>query len=160
MYSINLYEIENPLSDGDGKPKFADCSRDPLCSNDVCNEDLPNKDRADALIAALKIEEKLNNLANDAPGVPRLGIKPYNWWTEALHGLASSPGTSFASNGEFSFATSFPQPILTSAAFDDDLVRAIGDIIGTEVRAFNNAGRTGLNVFVSVTQAPLGATAN
>ena len=51
----------------------------------------------------------------------------------------------FAPSGPFSYATSFPQPILMSAAFDDPLIQAIASIIGTEGRAFNNAGRAGLD---------------
>jgi beta-D-xylosidase 4 len=85
---------------------------------------------------------------SNAPGVPRLGLPAYEWWSEALHGVASSPGTSFArGGGEFSYATSFAQPILTAAAFDDDAVEEIASVISTEARAFNNAGRAALDFF-------------
>lgn len=88
---------------------------------------------------------------SDTPGVPRLGLAPYEWWSEALHGVAGSPGVNYSRNGgEFSYATSFPQPILTAAAFDDALVHDIAAVISTEARAFSNAGRTGLDFFVSV----------
>lgn len=102
---------------------------------------------------------------NVAPGVPRLGVPAYNWWyvvrfntgsnchlnsdfchrQEGLHGVASSPGVNFSSSGNFSYATSFPQPILMSAAFDDQLITSVATVISTEARAFNNAGRAGLD---------------
>lgn len=84
---------------------------------------------------------------SDTPGVPRLGLAPYEWWSEALHGVAGSPGVNYSSNGEFSYATSFPQPLLTAAAFDDPLVLEVATVISTEARAFSNAGRTGLDFF-------------
>lgn len=63
------------------------------------------------------------------------------------HGVAGSPGVSFAPSGEFSSATSFPQPIVLGATFDMDLIKAIASVISTEARAFNNAGRAGLDFF-------------
>lgn len=101
--------------------------------------------RAKALISLFTTEEKLNNTGNVSPGVPRLSLPPYNWWQEALHGVASGHGTNFSTEGEFSFATSMPQPILIGAAFDDELVHAVATIVSTEARAFNNANRTGLD---------------
>lgn len=70
----------------------------------------------------------------------RLGIPPYQWWSEGLHGIAG-PYTNFSDNGEYSYSTSFPQPILMGAAFDDALITAVGKVISTEARAFNNANR-------------------
>lgn len=67
-------------------------------------------------------------------------------WNEALHGVANSPGVKFAAPGaDYSFATSFPQPIVIGAAFDDDLVFEVASVISTEARAFSNAARSGLN---------------
>jgi len=65
--------------------------------------------------------------------------------SEALHGIATSPGVSFANSGNYSSATSFPQPILMGAAFDDELIRDVATVVSTEARAFSNAGRAGLN---------------
>jgi beta-D-xylosidase 4 len=68
--------------------------------------------------------------------------------SEALHGVAwTGPGVSFADSGDFSFATSFPQPIVLGAAFDDDLTKAVATVISTEARAFNNVQRAGLDYF-------------
>lgn len=101
--------------------------------------------RAQAVIAEFTLAEKINNTGSVSPGVPRLGLPPYQWWQEALHGVASSPGVNFSSNGSYSYATSFPQPILMGAAFDDQLIHDVAEIISTEARAFNNANRTGLD---------------
>lgn len=68
-------------------------------------------------------------------------------YTQYQHGVASSPGVSFARTGNFSHATSFPMPITVGAAFDDDLVELIAITTSTEARAFNNAGRAGLDYF-------------
>jgi xylan 1,4-beta-xylosidase len=69
--------------------------------------------------------------------------RTYLWSRQ--HGVASGNGVSFAASGNFSSATSFPQPILIGAAFDDDLVREIANTVSTEARAFNNIGRAGLD---------------
>lgn len=65
-------------------------------------------------------------------------------WNEGLHGIAG-PYTNFSEQGEYSYSTSFPQPILMGAAFDDALITEIATVISTEARAFNNANRTGLD---------------
>jgi beta-D-xylosidase 4 len=63
-----------------------------------------------------------------------------------LHGVALSPGVSFETNETmFSYATSFANPILMSAAFDDDLIFNVADTVSTEARAFSNAGHAGLD---------------
>ena len=82
---------------------------------------------------------------SNAQGSSRLGLPPYEWWSEALHGVAASPGVSFASQGNYSYATSFANPILLAAAFDDDLIEKIGTVVSTEARAFSNVGRAGLD---------------
>ena len=77
--------------------------------------------------------------------MPRLGLPAYTWWQEALHGVADSPGVNFSDSGPFSVATSFPQPILMGAAFDDQLITDVATVISTEARAFNNDNRAGLD---------------
>ncbi|ETS75423.1 hypothetical protein PFICI_12367 [Pestalotiopsis fici W106-1] len=141
------------------KPTFAvltrpNCSSLPLASNDVCNTSLPPSQRAAALTAAMTIDEKVGNLLNNASGAPRLGVPEYEWWSEALHGLGFSEGVDFGQNFSigvtpldepFSSATSFANPILLAAAFDDAMIRDIADVISTEARAFSNYGRAGLD---------------
>ncbi|KAI1759195.1 glycoside hydrolase family 3 protein [Hypoxylon sp. FL1150] len=125
---------------------FPDCRTGPLATNDVCNKGLTIRERAQALVAALETEEKYGLLVSSSPGVEeRLGLPSYQWWQEALHGVASSPGVNFADTGDFSYATSFPQPILMGAAFDDELIEAVATVVSTEARAFNNFNRSGLN---------------
>ncbi|KAK6464314.1 glycoside hydrolase superfamily [Scheffersomyces coipomensis] len=124
---------------------FPDCQNGPLKNNLVCNPAANYLDRAKALISEFTVEELYNNTGNTSPGVPRLGIPAYQWWTEGLHGIASSPGLQYAANGEFIYSTSFPQPILMSAGFDDPLIYQVASTISTEGRAFNNHGRSGLD---------------
>ena len=93
----------------------------------------------------MTVEEKVARLQNGSPGVARLGLPAYQWWSEALHGVAGSPGVNFANSGNFSCATSFPEPIGLGATFDRYLIRAIATVTSTEARAFNNADRAGLD---------------
>ena len=84
--------------------------------------------KARALVAQMTLEERAGQLRYDAPAIPRLGIPAYNWWNEALHGVARA-GT----------ATSFPQAIGMAAMFDDELLERLGDVAATEARAKYNA---------------------
>lgn len=125
--------------------EYPDCENGPLSNKTVCDSNLPARVRAQAFVDALTFHEKINITNNWSPGVERLGIAPYNWWGEALHGLANAPGTFFNESGEWSYATSFPQPITMAAAFDDDMIYAVADVISTEARAYNNANMAGLD---------------
>ena len=80
------------------------------------------------LVSKMTVEEMASQLRFDAPAIERLNIPEFNWWGEALHGLARG-GT----------ATSFPQAIGMSAMFDDELLHDIADAISTEARARYNA---------------------
>ena len=86
------------------------------------------EEKARALVAQMTLEEKASQLRYDSPAIERLGVPAYNWWNEALHGVARG-GT----------ATSFPQAIGLAAMFDDALVEALGDVAATEGRAKYNA---------------------
>ena len=86
------------------------------------------RQKAQALVAQMTVEEAAGQLRYDAPAIERLGIPAYNWWNEALHGVARA-----------GVATSFPQAIGIAASFDPDLVRALGDVAATEGRAKYNA---------------------
>lgn len=76
------------------------------------------------LVSQMTLEEKASQLRYDAPAIKHLGVPAYNWWNEALHGIARG-GT----------ATSFPQAIGLAAMFDDQLLKKIADVIATEGRA-------------------------
>ena len=84
--------------------------------------------KAEELVSRMTVEERAGQLRFDAPAIERLGIPAYNWWNEALHGLARG-GT----------ATSFPQAIGMAAMFDDGLLEKIADAISAEARAKYNA---------------------
>ena len=86
------------------------------------------REKAKALVAQMTVEEAASQLRFDAPAVERLGVPAYNWWNEALHGVARA-----------GVATSYPQAIGMAAAFDTELVQALGDISATEGRAKYNA---------------------
>ncbi|KAF5254011.1 hypothetical protein FANTH_1193 [Fusarium anthophilum] len=123
-----------------------DCTKEPLSKNGICDTSLSPPQRAAALVAALTPQEKVGNLVSNATGAPRIGLPRYNWWNEALHGVAGSPGAHFDSNTPpYDSATSFPMPLLLAAAFDDDLIHDIGNIVGTEARAFTNGGMRGVD---------------
>lgn len=92
----------------------------------------PQAVRIDDLISRMTLEEKSSMMANTTPGVPRLGIPKYDWWNEALHGVARA-GT----------ATVFPQAIGLAAMWDEPLQFQIARTIGTEARAkFNGVAGT------------------
>ncbi|HJB60440.1 MAG TPA: glycoside hydrolase family 3 C-terminal domain-containing protein [Candidatus Ruminococcus gallistercoris] len=89
--------------------------------------------KAKALVAQMTVEEKASQLKYDAPAIERLGVPAYNWWNEALHGVARA-GT----------ATMFPQPVAMASMFDEDTMRKIGDVVSTEARAkYNEAVKHG-----------------
>src|SRR5512145_999804 len=86
--------------------------------------DLPLPERVQDLLARLTVDEKVAMMNHPAQGVPRLGIPGYNFWSEALHGVAR--------NGR---ATVFPQAIGMSATWDKDLIRKVATAISDEGRA-------------------------
>ncbi|KAF7804913.1 putative beta-D-xylosidase 2 [Senna tora] len=108
-----------------------------------CRVSVPIAERVKDLIGRLTLEEKVRLLVNNAAAVPRLGIKGYEWWSEALHGVSNvGPGTKFAP--PFPAATSFPQVITTAASFNASLWEAIGRVVSDEGRAMYNGGKAGL----------------
>jgi Beta-glucosidase-related glycosidases len=82
------------------------------------------KERAADLVARMTLEEKVAQLQNDAPAIPRLGVPKYEWWNEALHGVARAGS-----------ATVFPQAIGLAATFDTKLMREVATAISDEARA-------------------------
>jgi beta-glucosidase len=87
--------------------------------------------RAADLVSRMTLEEKVLQMQNSAPAIPRLGIPAYDWWNEALHGVARA--------GE---ATVFPQAIGLAATWDSGLIGRVADAISTEARAkYNQAIR-------------------
>jgi beta-glucosidase len=88
------------------------------------NPTLPIQARVDDLVSRMTLEEKVSQMMNAAPAIPRLGIPPYDWWNEALHGVARA-----------GYATVFPQAIGLAATWDTKLMYEVADVISTEARA-------------------------
>ncbi|MDE7247340.1 MAG: glycoside hydrolase family 3 C-terminal domain-containing protein [Lachnospiraceae bacterium] len=86
------------------------------------------RERAKELVNRMTVEERASQLRYDSPAIERLGVPAYNWWGEALHGLARA-----------GVATSFPQAIGMAATFDPELIHKAGDVAATEGRAKYNA---------------------
>lgn len=93
------------------KPKYLD-------------ESLSFEERAKDLVSRMTLEEKVTQMLFNAPAIKRLGIPAYNWWNEALHGVARA-----------GVSTMFPQAIGLAATFDEELIYKAADVISTEGRA-------------------------
>ena len=98
---------------GCGEPSYKDASLSP-------------ERRAELLVKELTLEEKAHLMMDGSRPVERLGIKPYNWWNEALHGVARA-----------GLATVFPQPIGMAASFDPEMVYEVFNAVSDEARAKN-----------------------
>ena len=113
-------------------------SHNELCAQerneDFWNPDLPIEQRLDDLISRLTLEEKVAQMINAAPAIPRLGIPSYDWWNEALHGIARSPYNT----------TSYPQAIGLAATWDREAIHQMAVYVSDEGRAvYNEAVREG-----------------
>ena len=101
------------------------------------NSSLPVEVRVKDLISRLTLEEKVQLMKHPAPAIPRLGIPAYNWWNEALHGVARTTEK----------VTVFPQAIAMAATFNTEALQRMGDMTASEGRALFNedlkAGKTG-----------------
>ncbi|WP_316834213.1 glycoside hydrolase family 3 C-terminal domain-containing protein [Pedobacter nutrimenti] len=101
------------------------------------NSTLPVEKRVKDLVGRLTLEEKVAQMLNTAPAIPRLGIPAYEWWNEVLHGVARTPYKT----------TVFPQAIGMAATWDTNALKLMAQYSGTEGRAINNKaireGKTG-----------------
>ena len=92
-----------------------------------------SREKAEAMMPRLTLDEKISLMMDASPAIPRLGIPEFNWWSEALHGVARA-----------GLATVFPQTIGMAATFDDEAVGETFDIISDEARAkFNGFRKSG-----------------
>ncbi|KAL0361672.1 UNVERIFIED_CONTAM: putative beta-D-xylosidase 7 [Sesamum radiatum] len=123
------------------QPPFSCDSSDPRThSFPFCRAALPIHQRARDLVSRLTLDEKISQLVNSAPAIPRLGVPAYEWWSEALHGV-SGYGRGISFGGRIAGATSFPQVILSASTFDSHLWYRIGQAIGKEARGVYNEGQ-------------------
>jgi beta-glucosidase len=93
-------------------------------SPDYLNQSLPFEARVKDLVGRMTLEEKVLQMKDVAPAIPRLGVPEYNWWNEALHGVARS-----------GLATVFPQAIGLAATWDDSAIFRMATVISDEARA-------------------------
>lgn len=95
--------------------------------------------KAKELVAQMTLEEKASQLKYDAPPINRLGVPAYNWWNEALHGVARA-GT----------ATSFPQAIGMAAMFDDEMMKKLRIPLPQRDAKYNAYSRKGIGIYIKV----------
>ena len=91
------------------------------------NPQLSAQERAKDLCSRLTLEEKAQLMLDESPAIPRLGIKKFFWWSEALHGAANMGNV-----------TNFPEPVGMASSFNPDLLFKVFDIASTEFRAQYN----------------------
>ncbi len=143
------------LLSGGGKENKPDVGPIPPMADNLCYKSQANKppfpycdiklsldERVADLVSRLTLEEKASLLGNSAAAVKSQHLPAYQWWNEALHGVANSPGVNF--KGKLKNATMFPQVQVTSQSFNKTLFGLLGSAISTESRAFFNAGQSGL----------------
>src|SRR3984957_20554853 len=97
------------------------------CTPQTCpylNPALTPEERAKDIVARMTLEEEVSQTMNQAAVSPRLGVRGYEWGSQALHGVARD-----------GVATNFPQSLGLAASFDTTLMRRVADVIGTEGRA-------------------------
>jgi beta-glucosidase len=92
------------------------------------NPKLSVEERAADIVSRMTLEEKVRQMLNNAPAIESLGIAPYNWWNECLHGVARTKYK----------VTVYPQAIGMAAGWDVDAIKAMGDYTATEGRAIYN----------------------
>ncbi|HEY1790117.1 MAG TPA: glycoside hydrolase family 3 C-terminal domain-containing protein [Verrucomicrobiae bacterium] len=122
LVSMNAADLANPLA--------AAANKAPAVTGAAIWKDptAPLDDRIHDLLSRMSLTEKVEQIRNTAPGIPRLGVPAYDYWSEALHGVGFA-GT----------ATVFPQAIGAAATWDTPLMHREGDVISTEARAkFND----------------------
>lgn len=107
----------------------APASQPPAAPAPYLDPALPLEQRVNDLVSRLTLEEKVAQMQDVAPAIPRLNIPAYNWWNEGLHGVARAGN-----------ATVFPQAIGLAATWDTDLLHRVADVISTEARGkYNDA---------------------
>jgi hypothetical protein len=156
------YQIINPVSGLclDAGTRVTACSVLPGQNMPFCDPSQPLSVSYDVQVLRsyiyqyLALQVRVQNIIDNIPqnevfglfntqsgGVGALNIPSYQWWSEALHGIAGSPGVNFG--GPFPGATSFPHVCTSSMSFNRTLWHAIGGVIGVEGRAMNNGNQAG-----------------
>nr|CAB3491483.1 unnamed protein product [Digitaria exilis] len=146
LLATTLLVVASSSSASDA-PGFSCGPSSPSRALPFCDRSLPAARRAADLVSRMTVAEKVSQMGDEANGVPRLGVPPYKYWTEGLHGLAFW-GHGLRFNGSVRGVTSFPQVLLTAASFDEGLWFRVGQAIGKEARALYNLGQAeGLTIW-------------
>lgn len=116
------------------------CTVEPYSTYPYCNVTLDAETRAKDLVSRMTLAEKVENMQNNNPGVPRLGVDKFRF-AECLHGVLSGCGA--AASGSTGCPTSFPSALGLGATFNSSLWLEAGRTVSTEARALNNQGVTG-----------------
>jgi beta-glucosidase len=114
LFQLTVLTLVAQTSPSADKPKYLDPSQ-------------PVDVRVNDLVSRMTLEEKASQLVNQSRAIPRLQVPEYDWWSEALHGVANA-----------GIATVFPEPIGLGATFDTPLIHRMAVAIGTEARAKHN----------------------
>eukprot|EP01084_Bolivina_argentea_P283732 486023_1 len=145
---VHTYNWDETVTSGAPEAWTNPCDQSPLKGTPTCDTSKSFQERAHDLVyvqeAKLKdVNDVYQGLSgNGAHSVSELNIPGYQWWSEALHGVAGSPGVNY--NGPIKATTMFPQVITTAASFNASLVFQIGTVISTEARAMWNNAQAGL----------------
>jgi beta-glucosidase len=91
---------------------------------DYLDYNLPIEERVEILVSQMTVQEKIDQMVYTSKAIPRLGVPEYNWWNEALHGVARA-----------GYATVFPQSITIAGSWDEDLMHRVATTISDEARA-------------------------
>ncbi|KAE8875865.1 Beta-xylosidase/alpha-L-arabinofuranosidase 2 [Phytophthora fragariae] len=118
------------------------CDDPKVSSLPFCDASLSVDARVSDLVTRIPLQQAVGLQVNKASAAPSVNVPSYEWWNEALHGVALSPGVTFKS--PLTAATSFPQVISTAASFNRTLFYQIAEAISTEARAFYNEKKAGL----------------
>jgi len=112
-------------------------AQEPSADYPFRNPALATAERVNDLVSRMTLKEKADQLLYTAPAIPRLGVPSYNWWNEALHGVARA-----------GYATVFPQSITIANSWDEGLMYNVANAISDEARAkyheFQRRGKTGI----------------
>ncbi|KAF0682382.1 Aste57867_25470 [Aphanomyces stellatus] len=118
------------------------CDNEPQSSLPFCDPKLSIDTRVADLVSRIPDAAVPGLLGDNATAFAALGMRPYGWWSEGLHGVAISPAVRF--QAPTPVATSFPQILNLAASFNRTLFHDIGHVIATEARAFHSVGHAGV----------------
>ena len=123
------------------------CSQPPQSGWPFCDATAALDDRAADIVSRLSLADKITATVSSSAYLPSVGLPPYQWWSEATHGL-SGPGVHH--NATLPGATNTALPITTSCSFNRSLWHATGNAIAREGRAYANVNMSGLTFWTPV----------